>query len=65
MDENVGFILAKKKNSQPFVRKRVGRGLKNVKDPQNCRPKGISNARLKSHWEMRKNKKKKSAERGP
>ncbi|PKU73376.1 hypothetical protein MA16_Dca024178 [Dendrobium catenatum] len=64
MAENVDFILAGMKNCHPF--KRAGGGLKNVNDPQKCRPKGISNARLKSHWEMRMKRKKKSTiKQGP
>ncbi|KAH0451403.1 hypothetical protein IEQ34_018702 [Dendrobium chrysotoxum] len=58
MTENIDFILTGK-NIQPFVRKIAGGGLNNVKDPQKCRPKDISNARLKSHWEIRKSMKRK------
>ncbi|KAI0486594.1 hypothetical protein KFK09_029343 [Dendrobium nobile] len=60
--ENVDFILAGMKIFHPL--KKSGGGLKNVNDPQKCRPKCISNARLKIHWEMRKTKKKSATEQG-
>ncbi|KAL0903250.1 hypothetical protein M5K25_027611 [Dendrobium thyrsiflorum] len=50
---NVQLILEGKKfnNTNPVC------GRKNIKDPAKCRPKGISNARLKDHWEKKKKKK--------
>ncbi|KAL0913354.1 hypothetical protein M5K25_016807 [Dendrobium thyrsiflorum] len=53
MARNVQLILEGKKinNTNPVC------GRKNIKDPAKCRPKGISNARLKDHWEKKKKKK--------
>ncbi|PKU63438.1 hypothetical protein MA16_Dca026008 [Dendrobium catenatum] len=42
-----------------------GTGNKTIKDPAKCWPKGISNARLKDHWEKRKSKKVKSIMQNP
>ncbi|KAL0924016.1 hypothetical protein M5K25_004817 [Dendrobium thyrsiflorum] len=57
MADNVDFILAGKTNKQTN-KGNIGTGVhKKVKDPMKCRPKGVSNVRLKSHWEKRKPKK--------
>ncbi|KAH0448486.1 hypothetical protein IEQ34_022286 [Dendrobium chrysotoxum] len=53
MAENVELIMEGKKI------KAVGGGHKNIKNPVKCRPKGISNARVKGHWEKRRTKKSK------
>ncbi|KAI0507978.1 hypothetical protein KFK09_014108 [Dendrobium nobile] len=42
-----------------------GAGNEIIKDPKKCRPKGVSNARLKDHWERRKTKKVKPTEKNP
>ncbi|KAL0927840.1 hypothetical protein M5K25_002055 [Dendrobium thyrsiflorum] len=49
MADNVDFILAGKKNNQKFAGNTASGVHKKVKDPVKCKPKGISNARLKSH----------------
>ncbi|KAH0451449.1 hypothetical protein IEQ34_018748 [Dendrobium chrysotoxum] len=51
-------ILGGKKTNQKYAA-RPQSGSANLKDPLKRRPKGISNARLKSHWEKKKRPKKK------
>ncbi|KAL0908124.1 hypothetical protein M5K25_022597 [Dendrobium thyrsiflorum] len=49
-------VMAGKPNKQP-EKQNTGVGVhKKVKHPVKCRPKGVSNARLKSHWEKKKPK---------
>ncbi|KAH0469114.1 hypothetical protein IEQ34_002346 [Dendrobium chrysotoxum] len=55
--ENIDLILDSKRKNNKFVGNTQGRFAK-LKDLLKCRPKGISNARLRGHWE--KNKKHKS-----
>ncbi|KAH0469549.1 hypothetical protein IEQ34_001107 [Dendrobium chrysotoxum] len=45
MSENINLILYGKRNNHNSPK---------VKDPPKQQPKGISNARLKSHWEKKK-----------
>ncbi|KAH0466482.1 hypothetical protein IEQ34_003720 [Dendrobium chrysotoxum] len=58
MAENLYSILGGKKTNQKYVARSQG-GSVNLKDPLKYRPKGISNVRLKSHWEKKKQPKNK------
>ncbi|PKU66592.1 hypothetical protein MA16_Dca006920 [Dendrobium catenatum] len=55
--KNVDLILDGKKKNHRFITNTGG--SKKLKDSLKCRPKGISNARLKGHWENKKYTKKK------
>ncbi|KAH0452823.1 hypothetical protein IEQ34_017147 [Dendrobium chrysotoxum] len=61
MAKNVELILNGKRKNLKFIGNTQG-GFEKLKNPLKCRAKGISNARLKSHWEKRKCKKKKLAD---
>ncbi|KAL0904648.1 hypothetical protein M5K25_026777 [Dendrobium thyrsiflorum] len=61
MADNIDFILAGQPTNQSNKQNLAGAGHKNVKDPLKCRPKGVSNAILKSHWEKKKPKRKRTA----
>ncbi|PKU68657.1 Protein FAR1-RELATED SEQUENCE 7 [Dendrobium catenatum] len=58
MYKKLYLILGGKKRNQKDVASSQG-GTANLKDPLKHRPKGISNARLKSHWEKKKRPKSK------
>ncbi|KAI0491330.1 hypothetical protein KFK09_026551 [Dendrobium nobile] len=58
MYKKLYLILGGKKRNQKDVASSQG-GTANLKDPLKRRPKGISNARLKSHWEKKKRPKSK------
>ncbi|KAH0458381.1 hypothetical protein IEQ34_013696 [Dendrobium chrysotoxum] len=55
--ENIYLILHGKRNNQKFLGRTHG-GIAKVKDPLKRRPKGISNARLKSQYKKKKPKRK-------
>ncbi|KAI0527089.1 hypothetical protein KFK09_002687 [Dendrobium nobile] len=57
--ENVDLILNASKDSNLDTNSSM---QTKIKDPIKRRPKGVSNARLKSHWEKRKPKRKKAEE---
>ncbi|KAL0926448.1 hypothetical protein M5K25_002682 [Dendrobium thyrsiflorum] len=61
MADNVDFILAGKPSNQGDNQNTAGTAPNKVKDPVKCRPKGVSNARLKSHWEKKKPKRKRTS----
>ncbi|KAL0910954.1 hypothetical protein M5K25_019051 [Dendrobium thyrsiflorum] len=61
MADNVDFILAGKPSNQADNQNTAGTVHNKVKDPVKCRPKGVSNARLKSHWEKKKPKRKRTS----
>ncbi|KAL0910674.1 hypothetical protein M5K25_018751 [Dendrobium thyrsiflorum] len=61
MADNVDFILAGKQNKQADNLNTAGSVHNKVKDPVKCRPKGVSNARLKSHWEKKKPKRRRGS----
>ncbi|PKU68465.1 Protein FAR1-RELATED SEQUENCE 9 [Dendrobium catenatum] len=58
MYKKLYLILGGKKRNEKDVAGSQG-GTANLKDPLKRRPKGISNARLKSHWEKKKRPKSK------
>ncbi|KAH0451399.1 hypothetical protein IEQ34_018698 [Dendrobium chrysotoxum] len=53
MIENINLILYSKRKSYNFLRNTYG-GIAKLNDALKCRPKGISNAMLKGHWEKKK-----------
>ncbi|KAL0908951.1 hypothetical protein M5K25_023466 [Dendrobium thyrsiflorum] len=60
MADNVDFILAGQPNKQS-KKQNIGVVVhKKVKDPVKCRPKSVSNAKLKSHWEKKKLKRRRT-----
>ncbi|KAL0904396.1 hypothetical protein M5K25_026499 [Dendrobium thyrsiflorum] len=58
MSENIDLILNGKRKNHKFPREISQGGIAKVKDPIKHRPKGVSNAMLKSHWEKNKGKRK-------
>ncbi|KAL0920180.1 hypothetical protein M5K25_009298 [Dendrobium thyrsiflorum] len=59
MAENIDLLVEGKMINSNFIAKSKSRAapVSAFKDPQKCRPKGISNARLKGYWEKKKQKK--------
>ncbi|KAL0926229.1 hypothetical protein M5K25_002441 [Dendrobium thyrsiflorum] len=60
MAENIDLLVEGKMTNSNFIYKSKSRAapVSAFKDPQKCRPKGISNARLKGYWKKKKEKSK-------